>query len=38
MARQYFRQQGILVEIIELNGLIEIAALTGLSEAIVGFW
>lgn len=35
MARQYFRQLGIPVEIIELNGSIEIAPLTGLSEAIV---
>ncbi|MDX1920321.1 MAG: ATP phosphoribosyltransferase, partial [Candidatus Caenarcaniphilales bacterium] len=35
MARQFFRQQGIPVEIIELNGSIEIAPLTGLAEAIV---
>ncbi len=35
LARQFFRKQGVPVEIIELYGSIEIAPLTGLSEAIV---
>lgn len=35
LARQFFRNQGVPVEIIELYGSIEIAPLTGLSEAIV---
>lgn len=35
LARQFFRQHGIPVEIIELYGSIEIAPLTGLSEAVV---
>ncbi len=35
LTRLFFRQKGIPIEIIELNGSIEIAPLTGLSEAIV---
>jgi ATP phosphoribosyltransferase len=35
LARQFFRQQGVPIEIIELYGSIEIAPLTGLSEIIV---
>jgi len=35
LSRQFFQQQGVPVEIIELYGSIEIAPLTGLSEAIV---
>jgi ATP phosphoribosyltransferase len=35
MARQFFRQQGIAVELIGLNGSIEIAPLTGLADVIV---
>ncbi|MDJ0624951.1 MAG: ATP phosphoribosyltransferase [Candidatus Caenarcaniphilales bacterium] len=35
LARRFFRQEGVPVEIIELNGSIEIAPLTGLSEVIV---